>query len=79
MLNRRATFFFGFFNFFQNFCEGLPKKYNVHNLVYYEKHNDVYGAITREKQMKMWKRQWKMRLIEKSNPDWVDLYEDLTA
>ena len=60
-----------------NIVEGFTKKYNVHNLVYYELHNDIYGAITKEKQMKKWKRQYKINLIEKFNPDWLDLYETL--
>ena len=62
-----------------NLVEGFTKKYNVHNLVYYETHNDTYCAITREKQMKKWKRKYKLELIEKSNPDWIDLYKALTA
>ena len=53
---------------------GFTQKYNVHNLVYFEVHNDIRNAITREKQMKKWKRQWKIELIEKSNPQWKDLY-----
>ena len=59
--------------------DGFTKKYNVHNLVYYEQHDDIFCAITREKQMKKWKRKYKLELIEKSNPDWIDLYKDLTA
>ncbi|MFC1676588.1 GIY-YIG nuclease family protein [Planctomycetota bacterium] len=59
--------------------EGFTKKYKVHDLMYYETHNDAYRAIAREKQMKKWKRQWKINLIEKSNPDWVDLFEELTV
>ena len=59
--------------------DGFTKKYNVHNLVYYEQYNDISCAITREKQMKKWKRKYKLELIEKSNPDWIDLYKDLTA
>ena len=62
-----------------NIVEGFAKKYNVHNLVYYEVHDDIYSAITREKQMKKWKREYKINLIEKSNPDWVDLYKDLAT
>jgi putative endonuclease len=57
-----------------NIVGGFTQKYNVHNLVYYEVHNDIKNAITREKQMKKWKRQWKIELIEKSNPHWKDLY-----
>ena len=60
-----------------NIIEGFTKKYNVHDLVYYETHNDIYDAITREKRMKKWKRQYKMNLIEKLNPDWTDLYKVL--
>ena len=59
--------------------DGFTQKYNVHNLVYYEQYNDISCAITREKQMKKWKRQWKINLIEKFNPDWIDLFKDLTA
>jgi putative endonuclease len=55
----------------------FTKKYRIHKLVYYEVHDDVYQAITREKRMKKWKRQWKINLIEKFNPDWRDLYHDL--
>lgn len=56
---------------------GFTKKYQVHKLVYFEEHIDVRQAIQREKQMKKWKRQWKIELIEKSNPRWKDLYQDL--
>ena len=62
-----------------NLIDVFTKKYNVHNLVYYEQYNDISCAITREKQMKKWKRQWKINLIEKFNPDWIDLFKDLTA
>ena len=57
--------------------EGFTKKYHVHKLVYYEKNNDVYAAITREKQIKKWSRAWKVQLIEKNNSDWGDLYYNL--
>ena len=53
--------------------EGFTKKYGVHQLVYYESTNDVAAAITREKRMKKWKRQWKIKLIEERNPNWDDL------
>jgi putative endonuclease len=53
--------------------EGFTKKYKVHSLVYYEIHSDVYEAITREKQIKKWNRQWKINLIEQNNPQWLDL------
>ena len=58
--------------------EGFTKKYGVHMLVYYEQTNDSYSAIEREKRLKKWKRQWKINLIQKSNPEWRDLYFDLT-
>ena len=57
--------------------EGFTKKYNVHILVYFEVFQDIYSAIAREKQMKKWKREWKIKLIEKTNPNWNDLYYEL--
>jgi len=47
----------------------------VKNLVYFEIHDNAESAITREKQIKKWKRAWKIRLIEEKNPDWKDLYD----
>jgi putative endonuclease len=49
--------------------DGFTKKYHVHKLVYYEVTGDINGAINREKQIKKWKRDWKIELIEKSNPN----------
>ena len=60
-----------------NLVEGFTQKYKVHNLVYYETTDDINSAITREKQLKKWKRTWKMELIEKNNPGWRDLYFEL--
>ncbi len=57
-----------------NQVEGFTKKYNVHTLVYYEQHEMMETAITREKQMKKWKRDWKIKLLEKDNPQWGDLW-----
>lgn len=57
--------------------EGFTSKYGVHTLVYFEMHNDMAEAIRREKQLKKWKRSWKIELIEKSNPVWRDLWEDI--
>ena len=57
--------------------EGFTKKYGVHKLVHFEATNDVTAAITREKQMKKWRRQWKINLIEETNPNWDDLYETI--
>ena len=58
-----------------NQAEGFTRKYNVKNLVYFEIHDNAESAITREKQIKKWKRAWKIRLIEEKNPDWKDLYD----
>jgi putative endonuclease len=57
--------------------DGFTKKYLVHKLVYFESTSDINAAIAREKQLKAWKRQWKIDLIEKENPDWNDQYDDL--
>jgi putative endonuclease len=57
--------------------EGFTDKYNLNKLVYYETMDDANVAITREKQLKKWNRQWKIELIEKDNPEWRDLYTDL--
>jgi putative endonuclease len=57
--------------------KGFTKKYSVNKLVYFESTNDVNAAILREKRLKKWKRQWKIELIEKLNPDWNDLSERL--
>lgn len=56
--------------------KGFTKKYSVHRLVYFELTSDVTSAIAREKQLKNWKRDWKIALIEKENPDWNDLSKD---
>ena len=58
--------------------EGFTKKYSVNRLVYCEPFEDAENAILREKRLKTWKRQWKIDLIEKDNPNWNDLYKDLT-
>ena len=60
-----------------NFVDGFTKKYGVHRLVWYEFHDTAEMAIQREKQIKKWERSWKLRLIEESNPEWKDLYNDL--
>ena len=59
--------------------EGFTKKYKVHYLVWYEIHQSVESAITREKQIKKWKRNWKLQLIEKENPEWMDLYQRISV
>ena len=60
-----------------NMVEGFTQKYNIHNLVYYETTESVESAIKREKQIKSWKRDWKIRLIEKKNAEWKDLFYGL--
>ncbi len=59
--------------------DGFTKNYGVHTLVYFESGEDRNGVLQREKQIKEWKRNWKLDLIEKSNPQWKDLYEDLVS
>jgi putative endonuclease len=54
--------------------DGFTKKYSVKMLVYFEVHADMYSAIRREKQIKKWRRKWKLQLIESINPDWRDLH-----
>jgi len=56
--------------------EGFTKKYNVFDLVYYEIHNEITQAIRREKQLKEWKRSWKIDLIKEMNSEMVDLAHD---
>ena len=57
--------------------DGFTKKYNCHKLVWYESTTDIYSALKKEKQMKKWKREYKENLINKMNPEWIDLYDDL--
>ena len=57
--------------------EGFTKRYGVHTLIWYEPHETMISAIGREKAIKEWKRRWKLELIERSNPEWRDLYADL--
>jgi len=54
--------------------KGFTREYGVHDLVHYEIFEDIEEAILREKQMKKWNRNWKIKLINKSNPNWDDLY-----
>ncbi|HBL16481.1 MAG: GIY-YIG nuclease [Elusimicrobia bacterium GWA2_69_24] len=57
--------------------EGFTKKYRVHMLVWFEAHETMESAIRREKAIKEWKRIWKVELIERGNPGWKDLYEEI--
>ena len=60
-----------------NQVDGFTKLYGVHTLVWYEIFDSIIDAITKEKTIKNWKRDWKIKRIEESNSDWVDLYEGL--
>jgi len=57
--------------------DGFTSQYYVDRLVWYEIHNDMTSAITREKAIKKWKREWKIALISQNNPQWEDLYESI--
>ncbi len=60
----------------QGLIDGFTKKYNAKTLVYFEQTNDIVSAIAREKQLKRWNRNWKLKLIEKDNSKWRDLSLD---
>ena len=60
-----------------NLSDGFTKRYNVHNLVWYEVHERMESAILREKQIKKWRRTAKIGLIEQGNPGWQDLWHEL--
>ncbi len=60
-----------------NSVDGFTKKHSVHTLVYFEPHGDMDAAIAREKEIKKWKRKWKLKMIEECNPEWRDLYGDI--
>ena len=57
---------------------GFTKRYDVDKLVWFEIYDDAVTAITREKELKKWRRDWKIRLIEETNPEWVDLYPGIS-
>jgi putative endonuclease len=85
MTNKSKTLYIGVTNNLQRrvyehknkLIDGFTKKYNITKLVYFEETNDVNQAIRREKQLKNWKRDWKINLIESINKDWRDLTEDI--
>jgi putative endonuclease len=58
--------------------DGFSKKYAVDRLVYFEQHETMPLAIQREKNIKHWSRKWKLALIEKENPQWLDLFDQIT-
>ncbi len=53
---------------------GFTSRYNIHQLVWFESYDDPQNAIAREKEIKKWWRDWKINLVERSNPEWIDLY-----
>ncbi len=57
--------------------DGFTKRYDLHQLMWYELHATMASAIQREKRLKKWKRAWKVELIEHGNPDWTDLYDTI--
>jgi putative endonuclease len=59
--------------------EGFTARYAVDRLVWFETYDDVVTAIAREKELKKWRRDWKISLIEQQNPDWVDLYPGIAS
>jgi putative endonuclease len=58
-------------------ADGFTTRYRLHTLVWYEQHETMNSAISREKLLKTWKRRWKLNLIESMNPEWRDLYPDI--
>ncbi len=63
----------------QKLIEGFTQRYGVSLLVYYEMHETMDQAILRETRIKKWKRAWKVRLIEQMNPEWRDLFDEITG
>ena len=61
----------------QGLVEGFTKRYGLKMLVYAEHHEEIRTAIQRETTMKHWSRAWKVKLILESNPNWIDLYDQL--
>ena len=61
------------------FVAGFTKRYGLKRLVYFECFDDIEAAIQREKRLKKWTRAWKIALIEKDNPDWIDLYPEIAG
>jgi len=84
MTNKSGTLYVGVTNNLErrifehknSLIEGFTKKYKINKLIYYEETNDVLTAIAREKQIKGWRREKKIALIESTNPEWKDLSED---
>ena len=60
-------------------ARGFTSRYGIHLLVWFECYDDIRNAITREKELKEWRRAWKINLIERSNPEWADLYAGIAS
>lgn len=60
-----------------NLVKGFTSRYKIHQLVYYEHTPNIESALAREKELKKWRRQWKIQLIEEKNPNWMDLYPSI--
>ena len=63
----------------EGLVDGFTKSRDVKTLVFFEPHDDIEHAIAYEKRLKRWRRAWKVQLIERDNPDWRDLYDDLLS
>ena len=63
----------------EHLVEGFTKRYNVTMLAWYELHGTMESAILREKQLKKWNREWKLRLVQEANPEWRDLWSDIVG
>jgi putative endonuclease len=63
----------------EGLVQGFTKRYGLKTLVYYEGHDTAFGAFQREKNVKHWPREWKIDLIVSMNPEWRDLYDDITG
>ncbi|HET9580290.1 MAG TPA: GIY-YIG nuclease family protein [Usitatibacter sp.] len=63
----------------ERLVEGFTKEHGLHRLVWYEAHATAYEAITREKRIKKWHRDWKVNLIQRLNPDWNDLFNTVAT
>ena len=82
---RNGTLYIGMTNNLRNrmyqhkqmLIPGFTQRYKVRMLVYFEEYGDPRDAITREKQLKWWRRKWKLELIESLNPEWKDLTSEL--
>ncbi|MGH8110511.1 MAG: GIY-YIG nuclease family protein [Rhodanobacteraceae bacterium] len=59
--------------------DGFTKRYGVHRLVYFEQFRSMIEAIEREKELKKWRRAWKVALIEEANPEWRDLWDEISG